>query len=575
MNSLRERVSFHIIKVSFIAKPLEIQLLLEIRREVQLLRSEIRGILTTGLPQPDDSSNDTYLQSIHIPDEVAIRFTAALDSNRPLTFNTTRGWPVKEGFNSLVFHVAKSTVEFNSYQRLGQNVPDGPQYLNLIKSVWCIRQLKASPSFQSIGHESLWADYMRELEAEIQGQFRRFDNRELVRPRDDVILQLPDEYFSIWVDEEPPLRSLDIVEQRHFEEKILELSLPQSYRTRQSSLTVFRRSDYEFRLVITTKMTDNPLYHSEEGSNVNMNSTRLIPAYATPAASSTANNLALCDHRGQHEEWHSLKSPGDVTALQRALTGYRIHHDMGDFSWCINGSRDPEDSGSGRLQLWQLKPLQSLQKEHGSEPLNRRDSSLTNISTLPGDVATLASGKSRDVRSSSLFSAQKTDSTSNTTLLSGSSITATVNGPRGDGIELVRPEVPVLVIFTKCRGKYAFLHIKLEYTVFINPKSCACKNPKRQCTRAVLESSKKPFVVQRLTAEHKEEQGLFSWDLGMFRYPRRPEFNQVQTVEKMKYLDLDFSSVAGRNPPCLLSMIPTPLYPTCTPRRRLIWVSDF
>ncbi|KAL8757214.1 MAG: hypothetical protein Q9184_004274 [Pyrenodesmia sp. 2 TL-2023] len=550
VNNLRERVNFHITKVSFIAKPFEIQLLLEIRRELQLLRSdvaELRGILTNRLPLPIDTPNDNYLQSIYLQVEVTVRFSAALDSNRPSTFDTSSAWPIKEGFNALVFHFAKSTVEFNSYQRLGQSVPDGPQYLNLLKSVWIMRQLKASPSFLSTGHASLWADYMRELEADIKGQFRRFDNRQLVRPPDDVIFQLPDEAYSIWVDEEPPLRSLDVVEQRPLEEKILDLSLPHSYGSRQSSLTVFRKSDSEFRLVKTTKMTDNPLYHSEEGSSVHMNSTRLVPAYATPGASSTTNNIALCNDRGQHEEWLSLKNPEDVADLQRALTGYRIHHSMSDFSWCINGSKEPEDAGKGTLQLWQLKPLSTMLTQTKAGALDRRESNLTTAATLPGDAATVASGESTNVRSRSDFSGSMKNSTSNTTVMSGSSITATVYGPRGDGIELVRPEVPVLVIFTKCRGRYTFLHIKLEHNVFINPRSCPCRNPRKSCTRAVLESSKKPFVVQRLSADHEEEQGLFSWDLAMFRYPRQPGFKQVKTVEKMKYLDLEFASVAAKD----------------------------
>ncbi|KAL8928811.1 MAG: hypothetical protein Q9208_001589 [Pyrenodesmia sp. 3 TL-2023] len=550
VNNLRERVRLHITKVSFIAKPFELQLLLEIRRELQLLRSdvaELRGILTNGLPQPIDTSNDIYLQTVHVQVEVAFRFTAALGSNRPSTFDTSSAWPVKEGFNALVFHFAKSTVEFNSYQRLGQSVPEGPQYLNLLKSVWIMRQLKASPSFQSTGHASLWADYMRELGADIKGQFRRFDKGQLVRPPDDVIFQLPDESYSIWVDEEPPLRSLDLVEQRPLEEKILELSLPHSYGSRQSSLTVFRKSESAFRLVKTTKMTDNPLYHSEEGSNVHMNSTRLVPAYATPGASSTTNNIALCNDRGQHEEWLSLKSPEDVAALQRALTGYRIHHSMSDFSWCVNGSREPGDSGRGMLQLWQLKPLPNMQIPTEAGALDRKELSLITANTLPGDAATVTSGTSSNVRSHSRFSTSTTNSTSNTTVLSGSSITATVFGPRSDGIELVRPEVPALIIFTKCKGKYTLLHIKLEHSVFINPKSCSCRNPKKACTRAILESSTKPFVVQRLCADHEEEQGLFSWDLAMFRYPRRPEFTHVRTVEKMKYLDLKFASVAAKD----------------------------
>lgn len=360
--------------------------------------AHIRGILTNG--PLHDSSNASYLQSVDISNELAIRFETALGTNKPLTFTESREWPVKEGFNALVFHFARSTVEFSSNRRLGQNVPDPRQYLNLLKSVWTMRQLRDSLCFKQTGSESLWADYMRELEADIKGQFHRFDSQHLVRPAINDLLQLPDEYYTIWVEEEPPLRSLDIVERRPLEKKILELALPESHGTRHTSLTVFQRSEYEYRLVRTTKMTDNPLYHSEEGSNVSMNSTRLIPAYATPDnASSAADNLALCNDRGEHEEWHLLRNSSDVAALQRALTGYRIHHDMSDFSWCINGSRELEDWGTGRLQMWQLKPLPPIEPESGPRPPNRV---LTGASqaTVVNDTAVQAGGGSLDRRRS-------------------------------------------------------------------------------------------------------------------------------------------------------------------------------
>ncbi|KAL8953686.1 MAG: hypothetical protein Q9222_000470 [Ikaeria aurantiellina] len=560
--NLRERVTFHITKISFIAKPFETQLLIEIHRDVQRVRGELealRRIIIDGPDQANNSSNEVYLQSVQVSDNLTKRFVAASEVRKPPSFTTGSHWPVKEGFNALVFHFAKSTVEFNSRHRLGQNIPDGPQYLNLLKAVWTMRQLKESSLFQATGHDSLWADYMRELEADIKGQFHRFDAQQLIRPSEDSILQLPDKYYSIWVDEDPPLRSLDMVEQRPLEEKILELALPAaSYGTRQSSLTVFRKSEYEFRLVTTTKMTDNPLFHSEEGSNINLNSTRLIPAYATPGVLDTANNVALCNDRGEHEEWHSLKSPSDVASLQRALTGYRIHHDMDKFTWCINGSDEPGNHGDGRLQLWQLKPLGKIQAESEPRQHDHQMSRVTTSSTMVDDGSTQRGESSPDMRRVSAFSgstarSQNTGSdwrslaTSNTSLVSGSSITATVNGPRGDGVELVRPEVPVLVIFTICKGRYTFLHLKLEPTIFVNPKSCSCSKPKKQCRRVVLEDrNKKYLTLQKLSADREEQLGLFSWDLAMFRYPRRPEYGKVKTVDKMKYLDLEFSSISAK-----------------------------
>ena len=153
------------------------------------------------------------------------------------------------------------------------------------------------------------------------------------------------------------------------------------------------------------------------------------------------------------------------------------------------------------------------------------------------------------------------------------SIVSPVNGPHGDGIELFRPEVPVLVIFTMCRGKYTFLHIKREQhlcskiiavsllctpliqenylvdpNIFINSQSCDCRNPWKACTRVVLESNtkKKPFTVHKYSAKQEYEKGLYSWDLALFRSPRRQELKNLRVIKKMKTLEVAFTTVTGK-----------------------------
>ena len=55
---------------------------------------------------------------------------------------------------------------------------------------------------------------------------------------------------------------------------------------------------------------------------------------------------------------------------------------------------------------------------------------------------------------------------------------------------------------------------------------------------------KKPFIVHRYSAEQEYKKGLFSWDLALFRSPRRQELKNLYVIEKMKTLDLAFSTVA-------------------------------
>ncbi len=72
VNALKERVRFHMMKLTFVAKPFEIQLLLEIKRELQLLRAdvqELKTILVDSLHH-GDSQGSTYLQSLEVPPEL-------------------------------------------------------------------------------------------------------------------------------------------------------------------------------------------------------------------------------------------------------------------------------------------------------------------------------------------------------------------------------------------------------------------------------------------------------------------------------------------------------------------------
>lgn len=54
-------------------------------------------------------------------------------------------------------------------------------------------------------------------------EFGRFDANELVPPSQDVIAELPDKCFSIWIVEAPPLLPADLAEQRPLEAQVLEL----------------------------------------------------------------------------------------------------------------------------------------------------------------------------------------------------------------------------------------------------------------------------------------------------------------------------------------------------------------
>lgn len=379
-----------------------------------------------------------------------------------------------------------------------------------------------------------------------------------------------------------------------------------------------------------------------------MDKDRLIPAYALSHDSpSPRHNLMIYDDRGKKPKEIVLANAADVHQLQRALTGYRVHHGMSVTRWCLNNSSSPGNSGHGMLQLWQYKPLPPMPAMRGSEisstispdrspgspssslrspgspltvspdlavhdengwstafgtsrsiphehivathpehrPRNSpfaemiraqtsdgsRYSTGSSFRTRPDSLVTSPtsralshvaqspkvmshSGNSRSQRNSSTFSGK--------TFLSQSSVTSPVQGPRSAGVEILKPELPVLVIMTLRNGRYSFVHLTCKLCdgrrnttvanpnpvsedICVEPRACGCRSAKRHCDRVVLESKKNNFPVRILSAEQQGGQGLESWDLSVFRIPQPEKLSKTTVNGKIKTMELKFSSEDG------------------------------
>ena len=432
VNNLMKRLRFHMIKVNFIAKPFEIQLLSGIRHDLQQLRMDVAAL-----------SSHPQVSYFHVPEELSGRFRKALAGKNPALSQARDSLPLKEGFDALVYHFDRSTVNIEPSPGLGQEDLE-KKYLNLVKSIWIIDRLKQSTDFLSLGPGSLWAKCMRELEDKVKDQFLRFQQDDLLQPPLDALTQLSDNCFSIWVDEEPSPRPAALTEHRPFEEKILELPLQSLYSTNPSTLTVFRKSDTALRLVSATKDDQNDHFLLQESMDVNMVQTGLVPVFAASQETSTVSNNVLLCNQGQDTKFYNLRDPADIARFQRALTGYRVSHDMSNISWHIEFNRISKlgISGKARLQLWHLKPLPKIQPPQDTEPAERSSSSSGSLPHSPADSLNL-----------------RRFWTSGTTL-PASSVVSPVNGFPETGIALTRPEPPVLVIFTMLGDKYTFLHLQ-------------------------------------------------------------------------------------------------------------------
>ncbi|KAL8719955.1 MAG: hypothetical protein Q9225_003103 [Loekoesia sp. 1 TL-2023] len=547
VNSLRQRVHFHQTKIDFNAKPLRYRLLVDIDRQLQDIGrdvAEIKGTLDhRKVPAPENSGSISTTEGyLALPQDLASRLTEALSVNQPGSFQVQDDLPLKEGFDTVVFHLDKSTVTLRPNPVRGQHEADPPRFLNLLKSRWILEKLKGSANLQSAGPESVWAVHRQELEDQIQRQLDRFKREELTAPSRNVLSELPDSCFDIWVDQGPPLHPIALTDERPLEEKILELELNNQYPKGQSTIATFRKSDVVFRLVSTTNDEQNNSFYRE--SVVNMAHTRLIPNFAPSKDSCNANySLYYCQNHIQ-PYCYTFRDPESVREFQRALLGYRVSHDASNTKWCIEFQAFCKRgmSGNATLQLWHLKPLSKNLPYSKPLPLGNHNSS-----TVSG------------ARSHSRSTERRGFNQSATSRPPGSAIESRVSGPCGDGIALLRPEPPVLVIFTECEKRYSFLpppiygkkSMHVLYTLLTNTpwKSMFWQRSKLVLNagtkrRHVHESSSKatPKILsfRRLRAEQNSEQGLNSWDLAFFRHPEHPRFRDLEKLCKVKYMSLHF-----------------------------------
>lgn len=478
VNNLLARLKFHITKIDFYTRPSEFDSIIrngseirQIRRQMARQGAQLERLLRNT---PEQSQN---LSANVLSDELKGRLELEFQTNNPSWSVEGSEWPLKEAFETLAFHLGTGIVEYNRTPDLGSvpRVPMLSQYIGFAKSIWMLEEIKRSHP-QVAGSESIWADRMRQFEDDIRAQLHRFEAGELEKPSMKELLELPASYFSISSGREKDPNPLNAGEVGPLEEKILEIQLPSDGSNRESSLLVFRENESgDFRLVTSTKQADTLVAQYDQEVELSMARNRLVPAYGNPSpGSSPRHNILLYNERGKRPKELVFFSHEDTKKLQRALTGYRVHHDMPVTFWRINGSKRPDDSGGGILQLWQYKPLPPMPTTTPSGFSDRNssvESTRSPLNMFPDTVRYDSFGKSQGGRSCSLATSLATESNgtheswrtssavSARTMMSQSSVMSRVRGTYGDGVEFSKPELPVLIILTFYNQRYSFVHL--------------------------------------------------------------------------------------------------------------------
>ena len=528
MENLTAKLRFHIDKVEFYTRPSEFDAVMRNGFEIENLRAQVASLedFVRNGPRRSQTSRAEILS-----DESRNRFETAFSTNPTSWYQPGSEWPLKEAFEALTFHFAAGTVSFNSSSAVNKT-PELSQYLELAKSVWIVEKIKETTQFQNAGPESIWARRMRQLEDDLNGQMHRFETGELEKPSDQQMYNaIPDCWLVKSGNEEPP-DPFCADEAGPQEEKILEVQLPSDAENRESALLVFREDDANFRLVTSTKQADMLVAQYDRELDVNTERNRLVPAYGNPHQGILPRyNLLLYDERGRRPKEFVCQSREDVHKLQRALTGYRVHHDMPLARFCINSSSKAEDRGGGLLQLWQFKPLPAMTGKlsntsdvasslGGSGPSGRGVQWPTTAPASPNlsEQIRLISGSSTSPTLEDLGWTQQegsfwpqatrnlscggTDhrfsgttkrdsqpptaetfggarksihdslelrklSSARSITTSHNTVTSAVRGPRNDGTEVSKPVLPALVVFATDNGKYNFLHLTCRTSTLI------------------------------------------------------------------------------------------------------------
>lgn len=283
------------------------QLLSDLRNDIWDVRrvvEEIRGLLVDSLTPHSLQEIPSQFRLPLVPPELETRFLAALNK-RQGKFVDIKDFPLREGFDALVFHFGQSTINFVPRIYSEQKTPELTQYLNLIKSTWILEKITESSFFDA---RSLWSRCVEDIGNNILFEYHRFNSGQLTSPGNEVISRLEDHAFSIWIEDQSTEIVPTLMDERPSEEKILEISLPKTQTNRNPLLVIFRKSDYELRLVHTTTDDQNDMFYEAESYELNVHFTRFIPIYAVPnsISSTSTNNILFCSSQGQSEKAYSF-----------------------------------------------------------------------------------------------------------------------------------------------------------------------------------------------------------------------------------------------------------------------------
>lgn len=153
-------------------------LLLRVRQDIELMHRDlaeritdmhhdIRRLMGVLIPDLDEALDQRVQRSVvllEVPVDLDEQFRFAALTGRP-KYHVEDEFGLSELSDAFILNFHKSTINFQSGMLVEDRVPAIDQYLNLLKCVWILKRIQASPALRTANNDtSHWPSYTRQLE---------------------------------------------------------------------------------------------------------------------------------------------------------------------------------------------------------------------------------------------------------------------------------------------------------------------------------------------------------------------------------------------------------------------------
>ncbi|KAL5330933.1 hypothetical protein ACEPPN_000459 [Leptodophora sp. 'Broadleaf-Isolate-01'] len=373
VDRLRRRLDSHNSKISILLKPLELNLLSDIHRDLAdridaVHRSilHLHGLLIPDVEQAISEQGRVVLIPLIVPADIERRFQTAAERFYPAV-RSPGNFPLQAGADAFVAHMDESTRKFTAGNFLNERTPEPKQYLSLLKCVWIMRCLQESYELQTAPDSSQWPGYIAQLNEDLSVECLRFtapSTQRLIPP--DVSSPRPEDEYSIWPGED--ISEYISPHSEVYLEEVLKLSMPSPSPSLRRDMTVYKLDATKYRLVESTEDTTNPATRRQEYKmEIDLKTVNLTPIYATP--SSRPKSMEVQIHSASAKTNPTFQEHKQMLRFQHLLTGYKVYERydqaMVTVSFFVSGQVKPIEEHA-RIQIWLPHPFASSNSQNVS-----------------------------------------------------------------------------------------------------------------------------------------------------------------------------------------------------------------